>query len=291
MLSCNTFAIKPDSVYDISPTFYGLMYKTYDIPTKDSLFLKAWFIPAQKSISKDSITAFRKSKKKRHYFELNSSDNPTIIMANGDASNMCQLIHYVNILSTNGFNVVTFDWRGFGESSKWSYEKGLVVSEFFVFDYNAVVDFVVKMPEIDSNRIGVYGFSTGAYISFIISSMRPEISAIAGRAFFTSYPALVSNIAKIEPSKQILLNSHFDIKYNALKLASNIFQPIFFIVGADDKRTPPSMSKDLLVAVNSNVRELWIVDNCGHGGAVAPEYHNRQEYFKRLIRFYSENLR
>lgn len=287
----NVYALKPDSVYDITPTFYGLMYKDFKIPTTDSLILQSWFVPSQKALSKDSILSIRNNKERQKYNASNSFANPTIIITTGDAVNMCQLVHYVNILSTNGFNVITFDWRGFGESSRWEIDERMVIYEEFIEDYNSAIDFIIQMPEVDTSRLGVYGFSTGAYMAFVISSMRPEIKALAGRAFFTSYPVLMGNINTLFPAKKITIKEDFDEKYNALKLAHKITQPIFLIIGKEDKRTPPSMSEELLSAVNSDVRELWIVNNCGHGGAEAPEYLNRAEHFKRLMRFYSENLK
>ncbi len=50
------------------------------------------------------------------------------------------------------------------------------------------------------------------------------------------------------------------------------------------------MSIELLTFINSNVRELWIVDKAKHGGLEAPEVVDYINFYNKISRFFKENL-
>ena len=300
LCSINTYALKPDSVYAYTPSIWGVMYKEFSIYTKDNFRLNAWFYPAQEALSQDSINVYfnKNYDKKNKIFKENlkreyktdTVKKPTIIINNGDAYNMSQLLSLAYVFITKGFNVLTFDWRGFGKSQYFPVDTNYMVYEEFITDYQSVIDAVKKQSEVDTTKIGVFGFSTGAELSFIISALRPEIKAYAGRALFTSNKEIIPNLEKIRPNDTFIVPKDFDKKHAPIILAKNYHTPIFLIVGENDKRTPPSMSIKILNTVKSNVRELWIVKNASHGGKEAPEIVSWEEFKKKIVRFFNENL-
>ncbi|MBE9468310.1 MAG: alpha/beta hydrolase [Bacteroidetes bacterium] len=300
LCSINTYALKPDSVYVYTPSLLGVMYKEFSIYTKDNFRLNAWFYPAQEALSKDSINVYFKKNydKKNKIFKENlkreykadTVKKPTIIISNGDAANMYQLMSLAYVFITKGFNVLTFDWRGFGKSQYFPVDTNYMVYEEFITDYQSAINAVKIQAGVDTTKIGVFGFSTGAQLSFIISALRPEIKAYAGRALFTSDKEVIPNLKKIKPNDTYFVPKDFDKKYAPIILAENYHTPIFLIVGENDKRTPPLMSIKILNTVKSNVRELWIVKNASHGGEEAPEIVAYEEFKKKIVRFFNENL-
>lgn len=284
------FGINPDTTYLFTPKNYGLMYKELKVKTSDNILLNAWFYPAQELISIDSMKYYQEGNLIRNYVVDESIKKPTIIICDGDANNMMYLISFACFLCSNGYNVITFDWRGFGESQKWTFDDNIVCKEF-ITDYNAVLDTLVNLPGVDNNRIGAYGFSTGAYVSFIQFSGRKEIKALIVRGMFTSYPEAVKNLDLIQPERKHPYPSIFDNDdYKAIEIAKNITKPILFIVGENDDRTPKEMSIKLISQINSLVKDLWIVKGAGHGGNIAPEIIEWDNFKRKMIDFFSQNL-
>lgn len=286
-----TFAlgIKPDSVYAFTPQMRGMMYKEFQVKTPDNIRLNVWFYPAQELLSDDSIKKYLEDEHlEREYVVDESIKKPTILICNGDANNMAYLLSYATFLCPNGYNVLTFDWRGFGKSQEWKFNEEIICKEFII-DYNTVLDTLIKLPGVDSSRIGAFGFSTGAYISFLQFSSRKEIKALSVRGMYTSYADAVKYLDVIRDNN--FYPSIFDNEdYKAIAIAQNIYKPIFFIVGENDERTPSEMSIRLLLRVNSFVRNLWIVKGAKHDGWDAPEVIEYDAFVQRMLDFYKQNL-
>ena len=289
LLSGSVYAIKPDSTYFAKPGACGLMYKEYKVKTKDGYTLNMWFMPAQPNLSSDSLQIYIKKRTLTRPYVTDKIKKPTIIICDGDAGNMFPNVSMAYYYCINGFNVITFDWRGFGESQHFPINVDNLVYPEFITDYNAIIDFAKEIESVDSNRIGVYGFSTGAYLSFAISSLRPEIKAIAARGIFTDYKSVIPGLEKLAPGRKLILPEGMD-KYSPRNNWSTFNKPIFLIVGNLDVRTPKENSIEILSNVKSNVRELWIVDKAGHGGYEAPEVLQGDLFFMKTIRFFTENL-
>ena len=283
------YGLKPDTTYHWKPEIYGLMYKEYKVKTDDNYLINVWFYPAQESLSNDSMRYYFDKKSELRTYDISNEKKPTIIVCNGDAGNMAQLLSFAYIFSTNGFNVITFDWRGFGESQSFPIDTNMLVYTEFLSDYNAVVDDAVNLETVNKDKIGVFGFSTGGFLSFAIANQRTEIKAIIARGIFTDYEKVTPLI-----NKRDLNDIHYypkDIdKYSPKENWNKFTKPIFLIVGENDKRTPKENSIEIISRVQSEIRELWIVKEASHGGKLAPEIIENELFIKKSIRFYNENL-
>lgn len=283
------FALKPDTTYSWKPEIYGLMYKEYKVKTKDDYLLNVWFYPAQKSLSNDSMRYYFNKKTELRPFETSNDKKPTIIVCNGDAGNMAKLLSFAYIYSTNGFNVITFDWRGFGESQYFPIDTNYLVYSEFIDDYLAVIDFSSNIETVDDERIGVFGFSTGAFLSYVVANVHPKVKALVARAIFTDYKK-TKNILRInDPNDTYLYPKEID-KFSPSNTWSNFSKPIFLIVGDLDEVTPKNNSIEIISNVKSNIRELWIVPNAKHGGVNAPEFIENKLFIDKSVRFFNENL-
>ncbi len=195
-------ALKPTKEYLAYPSDYGIIYREFQTVTSDSVTIKGWFFPAQVTVGISNSFIGRMPVPKpyktaaRAYHTIDDQKKPTIIICDGDAGNMAYLLPYAYELLTRGFNVVLFDWRGFGQSDVWSMNSDQLCYTEFLLDYRAVIDYVKSQPEVDSNRIGVFGFSTGAYLSFAVAVECDDVAAYAGRALITS-SAEVAPIIKL----------------------------------------------------------------------------------------------
>jgi len=297
LASSSLYALKPERQYRAIPSDYGIIYREIVFQTADSLKLKGWFFPAQdtsgiaNSIIGRMVPVPQELKPKaRLYTTLGDSRRPTIIICDGDAGNMTQLIFYGYHLFTRGYNVLLFDWRGFGESSDWPTEQDRLCYTEFITDYEAAVDFVKHQLEVDTTRIGVMGFSTGAYLSFAIAAKRNDIAACVGRALATSFSDILPILKKVSPDRNFLAPENYPSELLPVNAAKKVSIPVFLIVGEKDNRTPVWMSKKIVDKL-MGPKELWIVPNAEHGGMNGPEFINYPEFFEKVAAFYDKYLK
>ncbi len=287
----NSFALKPDTTaYAYTPNMWGVMYKDISIQTVDDFNIRGWFFPAQDTLLEDSMRYYFNNRTKIRPFEESKDLKPTIIICDGDAGNMSTLsfslaFHYC----TKGFNVITFYWRGFGESQAFPTDTNMMVYTEYITDYNAIIDYALQLETVDKEKIGVYGFSTGAFLSFAIASLRKEIKVVVGRGIFTDYDSAVEQLIQNDPNDTYNTPPDID-KYSPRMNWDNFNKPIFLIVGENDNITPKKNSTEILLKCQSNVRELWIVKGASHGGKLAPEILKSDLFIEKTVRFYTENL-
>ena len=283
----NSYALKPSRNYRVVPSTYGLIYKDVHFQTKDGITIKGWFFPAQDDIGL-GYSEENKLNRKR-YKTLDDLKRPTVVICNGDAGNMDALIVFPINLVAKGFNVLTFDWRGFGESDDWPIETDYLCYPEFLLDYDAAIDFVKTLPEVDINRIGIFGFSTGAYLSFAIAAKRNDVAAFAGRALLTSFEDVLPILKSLNPDRNPIAPPNYPEKLLPINCADKVTIPVFLIVGEKDIRTPPWMSKKIMEKLK-DPKKLWIVPNAEHGGIKGPEYANYPEFYNRLAEIYKQYL-
>ncbi len=294
-ISCigfHSFAIKPDKMYVLRPENLGLIYRDLNVTTSDGLKIKTWFYPAQPALSEKEINEAWNNPVKKPYVAPYSKNRPTIIIANGDAGNMSyQQVHFALNFTSKGYNVVTFDWRGFGESSEWEINNDYLVYSEFLLDYDAVIKEVLKQnEEVDTNRIAVFGWSTGAYLSMAAASKYENIKAFVGIGLITSFDDVLPLLKQLQTHKDrnLIVPDDYPKELLPVNLAANYNKSTFLIVGEKDNRTPVWMSKKIYSLLPSK-KELWIVEGAEHGGQNGP-IKDFDLFNKRFIEFLDKNL-
>jgi alpha-beta hydrolase superfamily lysophospholipase len=289
-------ALRPVRGYPSIPSDYGIVYRPVAFTTRDSITLRGWFYPAQDTsgianqiVGRLMPVPSELRRAARPYRTLRGAARPTIVICDGDAGNMADLIYYAYSLFTRGFNVLTFDWRGFGESDPWPLDENRLCAAEFLDDYDAALDFVVAQPEVGRARIGLLGFSTGAYLSFAEAARRPQVGAVACRALLTSFDDLLSVLKSLTPERPWTAPPDYPRDLLPIEAARGMRVPVFLVVGADDPRTPPWMSRKIHRELRGP-KELWVVPGAGHGGARAPEISRYPEFFVRVAGFFGRHL-
>lgn len=106
-------------------------------------------------------------------------------------------------LAASGFHVLTFDFRGFGESGGARYDAPgslqRAIAEKFPGDVNAAFGYLLAQPGVDKNRIGAAGASCSVNQSIQLALLHPQVRSLvllsggtdtAGRQFLRSADAL-----------------------------------------------------------------------------------------------------
>ena len=98
-------------------------------------------------------------------------------------------------------NLIIIVGRGFGESSEWEMDNNYLVYTEMLLDYDAVIKEVMRQEEVDTNRIAVFGWSTGAYLSMAASSKYDNIKAFVGIGLITSFDDVLPLLKQLQTHK------------------------------------------------------------------------------------------
>lgn len=296
LIPTQSYALKPELEYRALPSHYGIVFEEVTFIASDGLPIRGWFFPAQDTagIAHQYVGRLipmppKLRPARRESTSCGPDQRPTIVICDGDAGNMTYLILYAYHFCTSGYNVLTFDWRGFGESGDWSIEADRLVYSEFLLDFEAAIDYAKNRPETDPDNIGLFGFSTGAYLSFAMAAKRDDISAVVGRGIITSFKDVIPILKKRSPDRNLRAPRDYPAELLPVRAARGMKTPTLLVVGEADDRTPVWMSQKVYDLLQCP-KELWVVPNAGHGGASAPEYVSYPAFFRRISAFYRRFL-
>ncbi len=113
------------------------------------------------------------------YLPENPSDTPlpTVVACSGYQG--LKDIHPARIaraLVPHGYAVLAFDYRGFGYSEG---ERGRVAPQDWVEDIRAAVSFVQGQPEVDPDRVGLFGWALGGGVVIAEAADDERVRAVA----------------------------------------------------------------------------------------------------------------
>lgn len=116
--------------------------------------------------------------------------HPTILVAHGNAGCLPDHDEFCAFLADYGFNVLLFDYRGYGRSDlpKRGLRRGDLVR-----DTQAAYDYLLSRPDVDPDRIGLLGYSLGGNIGLRFASSRPEIRAVVTLATFSRWKEVAAD--------------------------------------------------------------------------------------------------
>ncbi len=289
----NCHAIIPDTVYIRKPESMGLIYKNLEVITNDGYKIETWFFPAQSPLSEGELRDLNGNR--RTYETQDETKRPTIIVCNGDAGNMSYFqLYLAKSWTSRGFNVVTFDWRGFGKSSPFAMDRNYLCYTEMLEDYRAVVRTTSEQEEVLNGAIAVVGWSTGAYLSMITAYTDDLVNAFVGRSLPTDFDDFIPLVMKYKnkPRNELLVPEDFPTELMPVHIAPEFGKPLFLIVGENDFRTPVWMSRKIIESVpGTTPKELMIVENAAHGGKEDPILIAFDDFIKRTSDFLMDNLR
>ncbi len=179
-------ALSPSRDYKVTPDKYGMKYREEKISTPDGASLNAWF--------------FENAKK---------TTNTIVISGSGDG-NMADYLEVVNSFLSTGFNVMTYDYRGYGKSSDFNIEADTYIYPQFITDLNAALDYLRKSRAI--TKFDLYGTGIGAGLSLGVGANRTETKRIIADGPWVSLEGMKAKI-KAKYGKDVVIPFGFDKTY------------------------------------------------------------------------------
>ena len=139
--------------------YYVLIPKTllkyYYFPTKTNSESKSFFI--ENKVNNIYITTPDGAKLDLWLVKA-KNNNPTVIFCHGDSGNISDYKGLIKPLSSIGYGLVMFDYRGFGNSSGNTDEHGVYT------DLKTVLQYLKQKQKINEKSIILWGYSFGGAV-------------------------------------------------------------------------------------------------------------------------------
>jgi fermentation-respiration switch protein FrsA (DUF1100 family) len=196
-----------------------------------------------------------------------------MIFFHGNGGNISNVGWLAQRFASHGFNVLIFDYRGYGASD------GVAAKESDLYaDGDAAVAFVMNEKGIRPEQIVLYGQSLGTAIVADVASRRNFGAAVLESGFSSASSVATSALPWLPRFLHFLGKNRFE---PARKL-SGVKCPILIAHGDPDPTIPTSEAQLLYAAANAP-KKLLIVPGAGHVvfGSAGEQYLDQVEQFMR----------
>lgn len=237
----------PTSDAPDTPKTWGWKFEDVWFGSKDGTRLHGWFIPA----------AGKKAK-------------GTVVFSHGNAGAMGHHLGFVTWLLPEGFNVLMYDYRGFGKSG------GVLDRHGMVQDVRAAFEYVKTRRDVDKDRLVSFGHSLGAAksITALGETPVPGVKAVVSDGGFASYRGMAEVIAGRVGAN--IVTDEWAPKDWVAKVAP---VPLLIVHGTADEVVPLEQGK-LLFGAATGPKTMFTVKGGHHGDSL---WRNDGEYRRKLI--------
>ncbi len=254
-----------------NPADFGLQYVDVSFPSRDGLTLRGWWLEG-------------------------GDDSPVIVVVHGSGGNRAdpaeRMLGIVKDLVSHGYNILTFDMRGHGESDGEHISAGLYEKN----DLLGAIDYI-RGRGIE-NKIGILGFSMGAAVCLMTAPESEEIDAVVADASYANIVSIIeSEFAERSdlpgffiPIILFMARTVYDVDFTAIKPEEAVKEtsvPVFVIHGEQDEMIPVEHAYRLKQASQNPDSRLWIVPEAQHANSylVRPT-----EYKEQVTSFFDDAL-
>lgn len=237
----------PRGAYDQARSIRGL--RDCWVTTEDGVKLHGWFAPAEGA-------------------------NATLILSHGNGGNISHQYLLMRSLQRHKFNVLMYDYRGYGKSEGTPTEAGIYKDSHAFFDY------ALSLPEVDSQKIIVWGTSLGGAVAIELATQRHAAGLIL-ESTFTSMRDEAGIVYPYFPVGPFLRN-----KFNSVDRIKTLSIPILVIHGSHDSIVPLQLGRDLFAAANEP-KEFYEIPGADHNDTF---FVGGEEYFRRIEQFAAKAL-
>jgi uncharacterized protein len=259
LISLTTLALNPSRKYAAKPGDFGLNYEEVSIETEDNLTLKGW-------LYKPAETSYK-----------------MIILSDDGDGNMADLIEIASNFVTLGFYVLTYDYRGYGESADFTINNNFYIYAQFEKDLQAAITFsrkyYSKMKVVD-----LYGVGIGGALSISVGANRTEIFQVIADSPYSTLDAMQKRI-KEKRNLDVLLplgyNKYLMEPYYALESKGTSLYGVMFIVAEYGELVTPDDIKEL-AKVQKNRCTTYIVKGVNTNETFS---NDKNKYFEQIRDF------
>jgi fermentation-respiration switch protein FrsA (DUF1100 family) len=221
----------PDKEITQTPGDFGLRHRDLAFATADGERLFGWWIASGQTPASGHV-----------------------LLCHGNGGNIGDRLIDADLLSRAGFNVLLFDYRGYGRSSGRPNEEGTYR------DARAAKDELLAQPECDPARVIYLGESLGGAIALALALEAPPRGLVL-QSTFTSLRSVAHHHYPVIPSAVV------PDAYPSLRRIGKLQVPLLSLHGDRDEVVPLSEGRALYAAAPEPKR-LHVFEGLGHSDLV-----------------------
>ena len=180
----------------------------------------------------------------------------TIIYFHGNAGNISNVGWIGEVLAENGFNVLLFDYRGYGKS-----EGAIVGEEDLYADSDAAYNYAARRGEQPS-KLFLYGQSLGTAAAIELASRRATAGLIVESGFSSAGEMAGSMLPWLPRWLYPVARNRFESR----RRIASVHCPVLLVHGDPDETIPLDQGRALYAAANEP-KQLVLVPGGGHNVA------------------------
>ncbi|PKN57066.1 MAG: hypothetical protein CVU56_12815 [Deltaproteobacteria bacterium HGW-Deltaproteobacteria-14] len=253
LVATQAMALNPSRTYKQRPDKFNMKYTEVKVPTDDGqATLNVWDFPAKTKTTR------------------------LVLIAHSGEGNMADYLRRVDALTAT-FNVVAFDYRGFGESSEFEIDKNMYLYPHFQDDMATMIDYCRKQHVA---QFSVYGWGIGAGLALGVGYGRPEVVRIVADTPFFSMEDLERRFSSWDEPMEVPF-AGYDKRYEPISSLDTApgkhLQRIGLIIGSADrlykladmqalqkKQKGKLVDKDIYVVENPDRLDNFQVDKAAY---------------------------
>lgn len=230
-----------------TPQQRGLTFEEVAFGTVDDVKLHGWFLPVAKG----------------------QSVKGTVVFSHGNAGSIGHHLGFVDWLPRHGYQLLMYDYRGFGQSAGTPSREGLIR------DVEAAFTYAVSRKDIQGGKIYSLGHSLGGAKSIVALTRKkvPGLRAVITDGTFASYEEMAEIMAGNFGKN--LVSDEFAPRDVVAKLPA----PLLIVHGTADEVVPLSQGKSLFAAARER-KTFFEVKGGTHGDSLS---RNNGEYRKKML--------
>lgn len=245
---------------DLTPLDYGLEFESFSVQSENGNTVRGWFIPA-------------------------STESPpigTVMISNGSRGTRSCVLPQIAVLADAGFNAVTYDYQGFGDSD------GFKSIDLIAADALAVFEWTIASDDASRQRVALFGVSLGTGPSLLLARKYPDQvwatvldSAYAIPPEFV-FPSLAGLLDLLVPYAIGAFPTSLD---NTLNMP-HVSAPLLMLHGTMDPLTGIEGAEQLFSSA-PNALKFVTFEGLGHVQAV---FRDPKRYEEEVISFLLEQV-
>lgn len=240
LAGCTQMFFQPHRVLVDTPASFGLDFQEVNFKADDGTLLVAWFLPAK------------------------GTAQASILYLHGNAENIST--HFTNVawMPAAGFNVLAFDYRGYGAS------EGTPSLEGAQLDIDAALRTLLGRSDVDPRRVVIFGQSLGGALAIRYvahTRYRENVRALVADSAFSDYREITREKLSalwLTWLLQWLPWLTVDNDYSPESVVADVSPIPLLLLHGDQDRVVPYHHSQRLFDLARDPKEIWIVPGAGH---------------------------
>jgi pimeloyl-ACP methyl ester carboxylesterase len=217
---------------------------------------------------------------------------PVIILCHGYDSNRSDLLWLGSILRDNHYNVYLFNFQGPKAKESRSNLGSRQGSDLI-----AAIEMVTKQPDVNPNRVGLFGTSVGGYAALVAGEMDPKVKAlVVDTTYSTPEQMFNSQIDRMLGGSSGFFRLLTEAEFHLASMGGDSYAmpanlpmlaraPKLFIAGSDNP--PLAAMTEALYDQAPQPKQLLVME---HSVSSLASEAEKKEYENQILNFFLQKL-